>query len=257
MQLSIASDRARLISRPRFASGVVSPDHQTKSRIVAGPWLRKYRSVSSASASSRGSRLALGARSATCAYVNSLPRRGPLQIDPFELREYGQQGKRHPSGDDTGAAEMCPELAAGQRVSIEHSLEDSSRAGSSGDVEALPAEVMGEGLMHARRCQLQHPADVGPGNEVPGRAHHVCTQDLSSVEGSIDLPLGGRLRQSKSEPPLRGAELLRLHRAQPGHEIGGPAMARSCDALIVESQLRNRRHAGGQTPSHVFTCEGV
>ena len=162
---------------------------------------------------------------------------------PFELREERQQCERHSPGHDTGAAEMCPELAAGQRVSIEHSLEDSSRAGSSCDVEALPAEVMGEGLMHARRCQLQHPADVGPGNEMPGRAHHVCTQDLSSVEGSIELPLGGRLRQSKTETPLRGAELLRLHRAKPGHEIGGPAMARSSDALIVEPQLRNRRHA--------------
>jgi hypothetical protein len=138
---------------------------------------------------------------------------------------------------------MCPELTAGQRASIERSFEDRSRAGSRGDVEALLTEVIGEDLMHARRCQLQHPADVVPGNEMPGRAHHVRTQDLSSVEGSIDLLLGGRLRQSKTETPLRGAELLRLHRAQPGHEIGGPAVASPSDALIVESKLRNCRHA--------------
>jgi len=75
---------------------------------------------------------------------------------------------------------------------------------------------------------------------VPRRSHHVRAEDSTGVEGFVDRPVLRAFRQSETEPPLRGAELLCLDRAEPGHQIVGTTVTRSRDALIVQSQLRNR-----------------
>ena len=74
---------------------------------------------------------------------------------------------------------------------------------------------------------------------MPRGSHHVRTEDSTGSECLVDRLVLRAVRQSEAEPPLRGPELLRLHRAEPRHQIGWTTVSRARNALIVKSQLRN------------------
>ncbi len=69
-------------SMPALASEVLSPDHHTKSLIVAGPWLAKYLEASSASARSPERSLLLAIRSCRSSKVGCFPSCGPKHMMP-------------------------------------------------------------------------------------------------------------------------------------------------------------------------------
>ena len=136
---------------------------------------------------------------------------------------------------------MCTQLTPRQWSPVERALEDGRGARAKRVVQSELAAVVREDLMDVRRGQLQHPADVRGGDEVPGRPHDVCAQDPPGIEGAVECRLRCRFWQPKTERPLRGAELLRLHRAKPRHDIGRPLVGCSRDALVVKSQVGNRK----------------
>ena len=87
--------------------------------------------------------------------------------------------------------------------------------------------------------------------EVPRRPQHVRAQDLAAVEGGGDgcgirSPLE---RYARGEPPLRGQELLRLHRDEPLHDLGRRGVERRSQALHPEPKLPKRREVHGYVTS--------
>ena len=91
--------------------------------------------------------------------------------------------------------------------------------------------------MHARRRELQHPADVCRRHEVPGGTHHVRAEDLPFVERTLNLVVRGTLGHPQAQSPPRGRILLRLDSTKPLDDIRRLAVFRICDALVVESLL--------------------
>jgi hypothetical protein len=88
-----------------------------------------------------------------------------------------------------------------------------------------------------RRRQLDEPANVGGGDEVPGRAHRVRPENPALVEGTLDNRVGRAVLHAQSEGPFRRFELLRLHGAEPGNHIGWPSELWPRQALVQESAL--------------------
>ncbi len=75
--------------------------------------------------------------------------------------------------------------------------------------------------------------------EVPRGPEHVGAEDLARVERGGD-GCGIRPpfdRHSRREPPLRGEELLRLHRDEPPHHLGRARVVRRSQPLHAEPQL--------------------
>jgi hypothetical protein len=74
--------------------------------------------------------------------------------------------------------------------------------------------------IHLRRGQLQQPAKVFGSDEVPRRSQQMRANDVAGVERFFN----GRMRRtvhSQSHCPLGRMEILRLHCAEPTHDISG------------------------------------
>ncbi len=64
-------------------------------------------------------------------------------------------------------------------------------------------------------------------------------QDATGVECFIQRVVSGGCGEPETEGPLGRAELLRLHCAEPRHQIVWRSVSSSCEALVVKSQLRD------------------
>ena len=117
----------------------------------------------------------------------------------------------------------------------QRALDDIGGANHQVGVETKQPVVGRHGAMHVRRGELQHPADVGRRDEVPGGAEDVGAEDLSLVDGPVQRRVGGPGRQAEAERPLGRTVLLGLHRSQPGDQLLRTARTGSRDPLVMES----------------------
>jgi len=91
---------------------------------------------------------------------------------------------------------------------------------------------------HARRRQLDHPADILGHHEMPRRPHHMRPQDGAFVECSFDLGFG-RIPDTKPDRPCGGGIVLRLDCTQMRDRIGRASKRRAAQTTVIEAQSEN------------------
>jgi hypothetical protein len=90
--------------------------------------------------------------------------------------------------------------------------------------------------MDPRRGEIQHPADVGRCNEMPGRPHDVGAQDAPFSK----CPVCSGIRQSVralGERPFCARILLSLDGAQPSDGLFRLLKRGACQVLVVQPQV--------------------
>ena len=100
--------------------------------------------------------------------------------------------------------------------------------------------VGGQRALHARSGQLEHPADVGAGHEVPGWPKDMGAQDPAVRERPLDGRLRGAVPHAQRKRPLRRLELLRLDGAEGRDDRRRAAAHRIGDALVLQPGCGNR-----------------
>ncbi len=120
-------------------------------------------------------------------------------------------------------------------------FDDSCRAGHYAGIEPELAVVGRHPALHVGCGELQHPADVVPGNEVPGGTQDVSAEDAALLDRVLDRGVGRACRRAQREPPLGGPVFLGLHRAEPRDHPGRRQPTGSGDALVIKSLLGNPR----------------
>ena len=171
---------------------------------MAGPWPVKYRSASSASASSRSSLLERR-HPVGEGCVRVRPLEPPTAADePVQLEEGEQEHQQLPARLDALAAEAVGKLLPSLVGPLRQGLEDhggravETGAGQPVGVVQLPSD---EGT-DARSGQLQQPPDVLGRDEVPGRSQHVGADHAALVQQRLEL---GRVAELAYgwRPPMR------------------------------------------------------
>src|SRR3954470_10342330 len=133
---------------------------------------------------------------------------------------------------------MGAKLATGEApVIAEGALDEGGRAGHDLCAEAEPAVVASHGSLDPGPGELQHPADIGGSDEVPGGTEDVRAKNLPEVNGAFDNGIRGPRSRAKRESPLGGSVLLSLHRSEPCDETRDASVPRPGDPLVSESQI--------------------
>lgn len=87
---------------------------------------------------------------------------------------------------------------------------------------------------HARRRELEHPADVLRCDEVPRRPQDVRAEDRALVERAVDRRIR-RTDESLREIPLRRSVVLRLYRTESRDDLRGRGQRLSDEMLAGET----------------------
>ena len=126
-------------------------------------------------------------------------------------------------GLDARPGEGPAQLVARQVLSALERADHHGRAAREhATVETDVAVVAGHLLAHARRRQRLHPANVGGQDGVPGRPQDVDAEDLAGVECGVDAGVGrAGVGEALADRPAGPGKVLRLHRRQPAHDVGG------------------------------------
>jgi hypothetical protein len=140
-------------------------------------------------------------------------------------------------GDDAHAAQGGGQLSARQRLSAAERAHEHCLA--SRDDPAIQLElpkVGGADGVNARRCQREHPPDVGRWHEVPRGPQNMRAENAPLVVRAVEH-LAGESRRPKSHAPFRAAIVLGLHGPQPGHDVGGIAKRAAAEPLVSQPQV--------------------
>ncbi len=157
----------------------------------------------------------------------------PLQFGPHD--DVGQPlpvAIRPAGGGDARAGQRVAQLVARQRpAALQSAADDIGAAAQRRLVQFQPAIHPAVSLVDARPGQLQQPADVGRGDEVPRRPQDVGAQDVAGGEGALH---GGVIQSARPQPQCRlgPGVLLRLDSHQPGHDLGRRRERRRRQALV-------------------------
>ena len=128
-------------------------------------------------------------------------------------------------------------------AALERGGDEIDRARDIRPFEARSAVVHRVRAMHPLGRQLEHPAGVVAVQEVPRRPEHVRAQDLAVVDRRGNGCRGRTpvARHPRGESPLRGHELLRLHRDESPHDLGRRRVERAAQALHPQPEIAQRR----------------
>ncbi len=132
-------------------------------------------------------------------------------------------------------------------------LEDPGRTIHHVRIEPQSAIVGRHPPVHLRTGELQHPADVCRGNEVPGRPQYVGAKDASPFNGALYGGVVRPVRRTQRKAPLGRPVLLRLHRPEPCDHPVGRQQSGAGDALVMKSLMGNPR-AQWTTRVRVMIC---
>ena len=135
-----------------------------------------------------------------------------------------------------------------ERVDVQFALYDRAVGGSplwSTTNSVMPSadgvfqcELAGEGLAAA---QLQHPAQVLAGEELPGGAQQMGPDDPPVVVGLLE-GLAGRPAGPHGHGPAHGLVVLGLHGPEPGHDLRRILELRGRE-LLAQKALGDGIHA--------------
>src|SRR4029077_2820056 len=82
------------------------------------------------------------------------------------------------------------------------------------------------------------PPDVGRGDEMPGRAQHMSTENRSLVHGALDRGIDGAPGPCP-DAPFGAAVVLRLHGPEPAHDLSRGGQGGRQEGLSRESPLND------------------
>jgi hypothetical protein len=109
---------------------------------------------------------------------------------------------------------MRSQLQPGQILAVpERALDDSGSASQHAGVQPELPVVGGHGSLHLGRGELQHPADVGWSDEVPGGTEQVGPENGAPVNRPGDGFVGHPWRHAQAERPFGRPVFLGLHGA--------------------------------------------
>src|SRR5690242_7545932 len=113
---------------------------------------------------------------------------------------------------DPSLRQSLPQFGAGQMLAtLQRPGDDLIAASVERVVEAKLAIIVGYRASDTRRGQLQQPANIGGGDEMPGWAQYMGAQNRTLGEGALDHTVGRVAIHAHAERPDRPQIFLRLN----------------------------------------------
>ena len=139
-------------------------------------------------------------------------------------------------GGKAGVDQTVTELLAGLGSVGLDCVDDGGDGGLEREmVDPERAALCGVERREARPGEFAEPDDVGWVDEVPGGAQHVGPQQITVVEGCVNVGSADTGRATSCQRPARLVVVLGLYRQEPTHRVRGVGERCACEALRVES----------------------